>query len=75
MIKKTLKTIDPFTFKSRLQNLHFNSQISHAKNLDVLIDENQLVAFTKRTILHKPFAICDYIDLSNVLNKPPAVTL
>ena len=41
--------------------------------VDFIVGENQLVAITKRTILHTLPIIQDSTDLSNTLNKTLAV--
>ena len=58
-----------FTFKFRLQNLHFSSQKSNAKTLDIIVGENQL----ERTILHALFRISVCNELSSILSKHLAV--
>lgn len=52
--------------------MQFNSEKLQAKSLDVMLDENQLIAITKRTILHTLSVIRDSIDLSNTLKGPLA---
>ena len=63
VIKRHCKPQTHLNFEFKLQNLHFNSQILHAKILDIIIGEKQSAAIRKRTILHTLSIICDSIDL------------
>ena len=52
-----------------------NSQEPHVKSSGIIIGENQLVAISKRAILHTLSIMRNTVDLSNTLDKPLQLSL